>query len=84
MLLEDAIMRAGAVVLRFADWALALRETAAQATVRADELGYTMAGDIMRQAAEQSLRSAAAREEDAQAIQQVLAAARKAAPEQEQ
>jgi len=70
--------------MRFVDRAMSLRTDAQIATQRADELGHTINADILRQAAERNLRSAAAREEDAQAIQQVLDAARKAAPEQEQ
>jgi hypothetical protein len=81
---DDALSEAGAHMMRLVDRADEAREAAAALMARADELGPSMTGDLLRQAAEGRLRAAAAREHTAQAIQILLNVARKATHQKDQ
>lgn len=82
--LEDALHEAGTHMMRLLDRADENRDAAVALMARADELGASMTGDILRQAAEGRLRAAAAREHTAQALQTLIDVARKATPQKEQ
>ena len=85
--IETAMEEAGAAMMSMADRVAADRAAASGLNARAEELycsaGGSIAGDFLRQRADDFLRAAARRERRAQAIQTLMDAARKAAQQED-